>query len=177
MTKHDNTGVFGILTEPTTLRIERLLPGPVERVWSYLTQSDLRRKWLASGDMKLEAGASFKLVWRNDELTDPPGRRPEGFSQEHRMQSRITQADPPRRLAFTWGKNGAVTFELEPRGSKVLLTVTHERLPDRETTLNVGAGWHMHLDMLVAALTGETTEPFWDGWTRLRREYEKRVTG
>ena len=38
---------YGVLTEPTTLTIQRLLPGPVERIWSYLTDSELRRKWLA----------------------------------------------------------------------------------------------------------------------------------
>ena len=30
-----------------TVRFERLLPGPVERVWDYLTQPDLQRTWLA----------------------------------------------------------------------------------------------------------------------------------
>ena len=66
------------------------------------------------------------------------------------MQSRITELDPPRKLAFTWGNSGDVTFELEPRGESVLLTVTHRRLPDRSTMLKVSAGWHMHLDVLVA---------------------------
>ncbi|MEA2986353.1 MAG: hypothetical protein QOD94_2607 [Alphaproteobacteria bacterium] len=52
--------------------------------------------------------APFELVWRNDELTHPPGQRPPGFSDEHRMQSRITELDPPHRLAFTWGNTGGV---------------------------------------------------------------------
>src|SRR5512132_2001373 len=69
---------YGVLVEPTTLKIERVLPGPIERVWSYLTDSEMRRKWLASGEMELAVGAPFELVWRNDELTDPPGQRPDG---------------------------------------------------------------------------------------------------
>ena len=28
------------LIEPGTVKLERLLPGPVERVWAYLTESD-----------------------------------------------------------------------------------------------------------------------------------------
>ena len=44
---------YGRLIEPATLKIERLLPGPIERVWAYLTESDLRRQWLASGEMPL----------------------------------------------------------------------------------------------------------------------------
>ena len=63
---------YGALIEPTTLKIQRLLPGPIERVWAYLTDSDLRRQWLAAGEMEMKVGAPFELVWRNDELTDPP---------------------------------------------------------------------------------------------------------
>ena len=35
------------LIEPGTVKMERLLPGPVERVWAYLTESDKRARWLA----------------------------------------------------------------------------------------------------------------------------------
>ena len=63
--------------EPATLKLERLLPGPIERVWAYLTESDLRRRWLAAGDMQSAPGSSFEFVWRNDELT-PTRRAPCG---------------------------------------------------------------------------------------------------
>src|SRR5215470_3622731 len=166
---------YGALTAPATLTIQRLLPGPIERVWAYLTESDLRRQWLAAGEMEMKVGAPFEFVGRNDELTDPPGQRPPGFSEEHRMQSRITELDPPRKLAITWQGSGDVSFELEPKGDEVLLTVTHRRVPDRSTLLKVGPGWHMHLDILLARATGTEPEPFWDGWTRLQKEYERRM--
>ena len=166
---------YGALTEPATLKIERFLPGPIERVWAYLTDSDLRRQWLASGQMEMAVGAPFELVWRNDELTDPPGQRPPGFPDEHRMQSRITELDPPRKLVITWGASGEVSFKLEPKGDEVLLTLIHRRVPDRATLLNVAAGWHMHLDTLVARATGRKTAPFWDGWSRLKKEYDRRM--
>ena len=95
---------YGALIEPTTLKIQRLLPGPIERVWAYLTDSDLRRKWLAAGAMEMKVGAPFELVWRNDELNDPPGKRPDGFPEEHRMQSRITELDPLRKLSIAWNE-------------------------------------------------------------------------
>lgn len=166
---------YGVLTEPATLKVQRLLPGPIERVWAYLTESELRRQWLAAGRMEMKVGAPFELVWRNDELTDPPGKRPPGFQDEHRMQSRITELDPPRKLAFTWEGSGDVSFELEPQGREVLLTVIHRRLRDRGMMLGVGTGWHRHLDLLVARLSGKEPEPFWDGWSRLRKEYEQRI--
>jgi uncharacterized protein YndB with AHSA1/START domain len=169
---------YGALSEPATLTIQRMLPGPIERVWAYLTESDLRRKWLASGDMDLKVGAPFELVWRNSELTNPPGKRPEGFGEEHRMESRIIEVDPPRKLVFTWGKEDSdVSMALEPRGEKVLLTVVHRRLPTRGMMVGVSTGWHAHLDMLAARLTGQEPGPFWDGFTRLKAEYDRRIPG
>ncbi|WP_291867759.1 SRPBCC family protein [Bradyrhizobium sp.] len=166
---------WGALTEPATLRVQRLLPGPVERIWAYLTDNGLRAKWLAAGEMEMKVGAPFELVWRNDELNDPPSARPAGFPEEHRMQSRITVLDPPRKLSIAWANSGDVTFELQPRGEGVLLTVTHRRLPDRSTMLKVSAGWHMHLDILVARAMGREPAPFWEGWSRLHGEYDRRL--
>ena len=170
-----NPDAYGTLIEPTTLKIQRMLPGPIERVWAYLTDGELRRKWLAAGSMQMQVGSSFELVWRNDELSDPPGKRPDGFPAENRMQSRITELDPLRKISFTWNNSGDVTFELEPKGKGVLLTVTHRRLPDRSTMLKVSAGWHMHLDVLVARANEEEPAPFWDGWVRLQQEYDRRL--
>jgi uncharacterized protein YndB with AHSA1/START domain len=166
----------GHLVEPATLRIQRVLPGTVERVWSYLTDGDLRRKWLAAGDMVLRPGAAFELVWRNDALSAKPGQRPAGFSEEHRMHSRIVAVDPPRRLVFTWGEHGTgeVEFRLEQQGDRVLLTVVHRRVPDRDALLKVSAGWHAHLDTLLAVLSGSQAEPFWPRWLQLREDYDAR---
>ena len=91
------------------------------------------------------------------------------------MQSRITELDPPHTLAITWGRSGGVSFELEPRGNQVLLTVIHRRVPDRATLLNVSAGWHIHLDILAARAAGKEPESFWDGWSRLKKEYDRRM--
>jgi uncharacterized protein YndB with AHSA1/START domain len=166
---------YGVLTEPATLTIRRLLPGPVDRIWNYLVQGDMRRQWLASGNMEMKTGATVELVWRNDELTTPAGQRPEGFGPEHSMKCAVTEIDPPRKLSISWGSTGGVTFELEPKGGEVLLTLIHRRLPDRSTLLNVSAGWHAHLDILAARLGGQTTAPFWDHWSRLKQEYDRRL--
>lgn len=166
---------YGVLTEPTTLTIQRLLPGPIERVWSYLTESELRQKWLAAGDMEMRPGAPFTFVWRNATLSDVPSERPEGFSDEHRMESRIVACEPPTKLVFTWNGSDDVSFELEPVGAKVLLTVTHRRLPSRDMLLKVAAGWHMHLDTLAAAVSGTARPAFWEGWVALKDAYDQRL--
>ena len=165
---------YGVLSAPATLTIQRLLPGPADLVWAALTENDLRRQWLAAGEMEMRTGSSFELVWRNDELSDPPAERPEGFKEEYRMQSRITELDQPRKLSMTWDGSGEVTFELEPQGRKVLLTVIHRGLSNRATLLAISAGWHMHLDILVARSRGLEVGSFWAGWSRLRQDYDRR---
>ncbi|WP_116133763.1 SRPBCC family protein [Tropicimonas sp. IMCC34043] len=175
MTDTETIDAYGTLSAPDTLTIRRILPGPVERVWSYLTESDLRRKWLAAGDMDMTVGAPFELVWRNNELTDPPGKRPDGLTGEHRMESRITTLEPPHQLGFTWGADGEVTISLSAQGSDVLLTLVHRRLPEGEMRQMIGAGWHAHLDLLVARASGTVPPPFWDAWVGLHQEYKTRI--
>jgi uncharacterized protein YndB with AHSA1/START domain len=175
MTQVTAPQAYGSLSEDATLTLERLLPGSIDRVWAYLTESDLRKQWLAAGTMEMRVGAPVELVWRNNELMEDPGQRPEGFGEEHRMDSEITELDPPHRLSISWGSTGGVTFELEPVGDMVRFTLTHRRIPDRSIMLNVSAGWHAHLDVLAARLAGEEPAPFWDRWAALKAEYEPRL--
>jgi uncharacterized protein YndB with AHSA1/START domain len=168
---------YGVLTEPATLTIERLLPGPVERIWSYLTDGELRRQWLAAGAMEQMVGAPVEFVWRNDELTDPPGARPEGFGDEHRMTCEVLAIDAPRSLAISWGSTGGVTFTLTEKGDEVLLTIVHSRVEDPSVLLNVSAGWHSHVDVLEAKLRGTTPVPHWDNFAQLRGVYAERLFG
>ena len=174
---------YGVVTEPGTLRIERLLPGPIERVWDYLTQSDKRRTWLAAGPMELRAGGQVENVFRNSELTrndDPPPAHMAAFA-EHRVPGEIIACDPPHLLAYSWGgaaeagASSEVRFELAPRDGKVLLTVTHRRLTDHGAMLNVAAGWHTHLGILADRLEGREPEGFWRTHTRLVAEYAERI--
>lgn len=166
---------YGELIDDATLRIERVLPGPAERVFAYLTQSELRRQWLAAGDMTLTAGAPFEMTWRNDELTDPPGAKPPGFGEEHSMSGRIIEVDPPRKLVISWGEASEVVFELSQLGPDVMLTLIHKRAPNREVLLNVSAGWHAHIDVLEAKVRGQQPDPFWDRWLHLKAVYNERL--
>ncbi|MGL4810811.1 MAG: SRPBCC family protein [Beijerinckiaceae bacterium] len=168
------TASHATLIEPATLRLDRLMPAAPERVWDYLTNSALRQQWLAARDMVLQPGAAFELVWRNDELTDPPGQKPDGFGTEHRMTSRILRADRPHELAFTWGEHGEVVFTLVPEGSQTRLTLVHKRAPTQQVLLNVSAGWHAHLDILAARLSGAAPLPHWDNWVALKKDYTAR---
>jgi uncharacterized protein YndB with AHSA1/START domain len=94
----------------------------------------------------------------------------------HRAEETITAFDPPRRLAFTWGgsSEGAseVVFELAPGdGGKVLLTLTHRKLPNETERTGTAGGWHCHLTILVEKLEGRTPPAFWDVFRKIDAEY------
>jgi uncharacterized protein YndB with AHSA1/START domain len=102
------------LIQPSTVRLERLLPGPLERVWDYLVESDKRAKWLAGGAFDLRVGGKIELVFENDKLSDES----RDFGTK-KFEGRITQLEPLRLLAHTWqweGKDSEVLYTLEPRG-------------------------------------------------------------
>lgn len=173
---------YGVVTEPRTVRFERLLPGPIERVWSYLTDSAKRGTWLAAGEMDLRVGGRVEHVFRNSELTEHDEAPPPKYAKEAaemRMEGRITACEPPRLLAYTWGESAAedseVTFELAPQAEKVLLVLTHRRLAGRDELLSVAGGWHAHLGILADRLADRTPSGFWATHTRLEAEYARRI--
>lgn len=173
----------GVATAPDTVRFERLLPGPIERVWAYLTEPEKRRQWLAGGEMELRQGGQANLLFRHSDFTDEPA--PEKYSEMNAKGypsvHRIIDIDPPRMLAMTWPgeeeQESEVVFELFPEGEKVLLVVTHRRLANRGEMTNVAGGWHAHLDVLATVLQGGGKRRFWSRFETLAAEYERRFGG
>jgi len=172
---------YGKLISPNTIRFERILPGPIERVWSYLTDSEKRGKWLASGPMELRVGGAAHLTWlhRDYAAGEPVPEHYKNMEKGHSMDAKVTRCEPPHVLAFTWGKRvealSEVVIELSERGNEVLLVLTHERLPDRKDLLGVSGGWHTHLDVLVEIMNGRASQGFWGKLTELNAEYPTRL--
>lgn len=174
---------YGHATAADTVRLERLLPGPVERVWRYLTEPALRAQWLASGPMDLRNGGAVELEFRNNELSagddDAPPPAYEGVAKLYRMKGRVLACEPNRLLVHTWSEESAspseVRFELTPQGDKVLLVITHSRLARREGMLSVSAGWHTHVALLIARLEGVPPPAFWRTFKRLEAAYAQRL--
>jgi uncharacterized protein YndB with AHSA1/START domain len=176
------SGDHAILVEPGTLRFERILPGPIERVWAYLTESDKRAQWLAAGEMEPRVGGTVELKFYHSSLSRNTAPPPEQYKNQQEGQGTshtVTRFEPPRLLGLTWGsgKDGPseVTFELTPQGDKVRLVLTHRRLRDRKAMLAVGPGWHSHLAVLVDRLEGREPAAFWAVFIQARSEYEKRL--
>jgi uncharacterized protein YndB with AHSA1/START domain len=133
------------------VRFVRTLPGPVERVWAHLTQCEKLSGWYGEGGtIEPREGGAVRL------------------SAGH-IRGVVTQWQPNRKLAYTWnvfgpGENESpypesyLSFELQPSGGNVTLTLTHMPILDRFEKQNA-MGWHTFLDMVGAALGGEAIEP------------------
>lgn len=178
-TTPEHMDTYGKIIAPDTIRFERLLPGPIERVWAYLTESEKRAKWLASGAMDLRVGGETELFWLHKNLDTVHDEAPERYAEGHKMKAKITRCEPPHVLGFSWGARAEalseVVFELSKQGKDVLLVLTHHRLPNQKDLLGVSGGWHTHLDVLVEHLNGRTAPAFWARSAALDAEYADRL--
>jgi uncharacterized protein YndB with AHSA1/START domain len=168
----------GKFTSPAEVRFVRTLPGPIERVWEYLTDPEKRARWFAGGPMEQRAGGKMRLDFRHKDLA--PGETPPSEHQEHHdpgvsMDGVVTRCEPPRVLAFkAFGGESVVTFELTPQGKNVQLVLTHRASGgDVQYMAGFGAGWHTHFAHLIALLEGAPRPPFWPLHSKLRADYEK----
>jgi uncharacterized protein YndB with AHSA1/START domain len=170
---------YGKFTGPAEVRIVRTLPGPIERVWDYLTVPEKRARWFCDGplEQKTNGKVEFAMVHKNlaPEETPPPEYahvQDPGVT----FEGRVLQCEPPRLLVYTFGsEDSIVTFELTPQGKQVLLVLTHRtRGAEEDAELsNYASGWHTHLTLLVAELEGAPRPPFWATHRKLKPYYEK----
>jgi len=179
---HDNEAP-GTSPAPGEVRLERWLPGPAERVWAYLTESDMRGRWLAPGEMELRVGGRVEHRFRHADLSHektPPAPY-EAYEAGHVMTGTITRCEPPRLLAYTWGggdDESEVTFDIVPQaGGEVLLVVTQRRLRSVRGMANVAAGWHTHLGILLDHLEERPPRGFWSAHARCEADYAVRLAG
>lgn len=140
----------GDVSQVACVTFERLLPGPIEKVWDHLTETERLPSWFGE-DSRIEPrrGGSVRLMGGH-------------------IRGIVTQWHPPHRLVYTWNvfepddPEDAVsaypesypTFTLEPRDAEVLLTFMHFPIVERFVPQSA-MGWHSMLDLLDAALRGE----------------------
>lgn len=173
---------YGELVDRNTVRFERLLPGPIERVWRYLTESDQRAKWLCGGAVETRQGGHVDMHFHNASLsTDDDIPRPDRYRDQPEKMSFagvVTRCDPPHYLSHTWefeDEHSEVCYELSEQGDKVRLVLTHRRLETSATVLDVSAGWHTHLNVLVDVLADRTLRPFYRMHEQYEAEYRDRL--
>lgn len=172
----------GVVLDPTSLRFTRVLPASIQEVWAWLTESEKRGRWLASGDMELTEGGGVTLRFLHADLSSVQEPTPEAYKPYEEgltTQGLITRCEPPRLLAYTWGGSAGapseVTFELSAQGDDTLLVLTHGKLASRNDMVDVAAGWHTHLNVLAARLAGREPGPFWSANAAREAEYQARI--
>ena len=138
----------GQLQTESSVRFERVLPGPIERIWDFITGSEQLSGWLG-GECAIEprAGGAVSL------------------SGSH-IRGVVTQWRPPRVLAYTWNvfapgatesslPESYLTIALQPYGGDVRLALVHRPIVEGFEGLSL-MGWHTLLDMLDALVRNET---------------------
>jgi uncharacterized protein YndB with AHSA1/START domain len=121
-----------------------------ETLFAALTQPEFTKKyWVESWpDCEWTIGASWKLM-------TPDGRTADS--------GEVLEYDPPKRFAVSWQNHlsataqaeghSRCTFDLEPMGDTVKLTVTHEfKTAESELYKGVSGGWPMILASLKSLL-------------------------
>ena len=162
------------MIQPGTVKLDRVLPGAPARVWSYITESSKRAKWLAAGKFDLRVGGAIQLEFDNDKLSGEKGAPATRHENLMSFDGVITRLETNRALTHTWNWDGAsteVTYELTPFGKATRLVIVHRNLEGRELQADVMGGWDAHTGILEDVLNGEEPRPFWKTQRKLAREY------
>jgi uncharacterized protein YndB with AHSA1/START domain len=119
-----------------------------EKLWDALTDGDFtERYWFGNrvtSDWKV--GSPYRFANQGKPM----------------VEGKVLVSDPAKKLAYSWDvvKEGAdrertsrVTFDIEPRGKVVKLTIAHDNLGEAGKTLrSVSGGWPMVMASLKSFL-------------------------
>jgi len=165
---------MGNIVNSHTVEIERVFPGPIERVFDYLSKPEYLSKWLMPATLEPWVGGRIQL--KSDPIPENVAAPPENRPQECLIRGLMSHYDPPRLISYSWNEityqvSTEVRFELEQRGDDVYLVLTHSRLP-ASFMAAVAAGWHTHLETLLALIKGETPGDFFTRFNPLLEQYK-----
>ena len=152
---------FGVVLDPTTLRFTRTLPASVEEVWAWLTESDKRGQWLASGDMDLMEGGGVTLRFLHADLSSVREPTPEAYKPYEEgltTQGLITRCEPPHLLSYTWG--GSAGRPAAARAPTGRMAARPAAKPSQTAP---------------ARLAGRDPGPFWSANAAWEAEYQRRI--
>ena len=159
-----------------TIRLERLLDAPVEKVWRYLTEAKLREQWFMGGT-DARPGSEFELLVDHDKLSTDGVPYPETHEcfKGAVWSEKVIRFEPPRLLETTFqgGKNGIVTYELRPEGERTRLVLTHSGITSGTGSQDFGSGWNSHMIVLQELLAGRSVRNFWELHDRSKRAVAK----
>lgn len=166
----------GSILDLHTVELKRLIPGPIELAWDYLTKPELLKTWFADMSVEPRVGGAVVIRFSEDESCNTTG-----------VRGTVSEFRKPHVIAFSWFQQrlqpdgsrkgvdeGAVRFELAERGEKVLLTLLHTGLPIHELASH-SAGWDSFLGNLDSLMSGRGKIDFMAVFNELRPRYVERI--
>jgi uncharacterized protein YndB with AHSA1/START domain len=139
-----------------TLRFERRLRHPPEKVWRALTESEHLQHWMPADIVgERRAGAPIELpFW--------PAQVERYRIEQPVLHGEIRVWEPPEVFEWTWDVD-VLRWELRADGEGTVLTFT-TRLgePSAEHPANTAAGYHVCLDQLIELLDTGSVGPLED---------------
>jgi uncharacterized protein YndB with AHSA1/START domain len=118
-----------------------------EKVWQALTTAEFQRQYW---------GLALISDWKK-------GSKWESDGGCNHVSGEVLENTPPKRLAYTWSNfdgepgHSRVTFEIEPMGEVVRLSVVHDKLKAGSQTLTkISGGWpHVFASLKSLLETGK----------------------
>ena len=154
---------FGTQLENGSLRFERILPGPVDRVWEYLVDPEKRALWFAGGTMGEKPGDEFRWDFDIDKVSHES--LPEEWShmaEGVQAHARIVAIEPPHLLVVVGIEDTQeIRFELSSTGTRVRLVLIQQPPADYAGLISTAAGWQACLGVLLDRLSGREPRGFW----------------
>ena len=146
--------------ETLTLKLERLIAAPPERVFAAWTQPELLNQWssppgisIEGGELDLRVGGLWRVMMRAED-----GSTREAFG----MYREIVR---PTRLVYThaWHVGSGttpvtvLTVEFRPEGTSTRLLLTQTGFESPESRDGHRIGWFSSIDNLEKLFTGKRT--------------------
>lgn len=139
----------------TSLRFERELARPPERVWRALTESDQLRHWMPCDIVgPREAGAEVAAPFWDDVVA-------KYGIEDTELTGRIVTWRPSSTFAWEWDDE-LLTYQLEPTPTGTQLKLNVDLGSKGPAVHLVAAGYHICLDQLCALVDTGTAPPFVD---------------
>jgi uncharacterized protein YndB with AHSA1/START domain len=141
------------------LKFEVVYPHPPDQVWRALTDPQAIAQWLMKNNFEPRVGHKFQF------RVEP---RPRGWSGV--VDCEVLEADPPRRLVYSWCGSGlatTVSWTLEPVAESTRVRLEHtgfRGLRGLMLSRMLGKGWSskiltQNIPALLARWTGDGAVP------------------
>ncbi|GAA5136486.1 SRPBCC family protein [Pseudonocardia adelaidensis] len=136
-------GTFVDLDGRPAVRFERTYSHPPERVWSAITEPAELAHWFPA-TVSLEHRVGGTIEFTGDPNIDPGS-------------GTVLEFDPPRRLAYTWGRD-ELHFRLEPTDDGGCTVTFFDVLEARDAAARNAAGWTVCLVELGKHVSGAVAD-------------------